>query len=123
MRPRNPDSTPGPRLFTFTPSAFIAMCADMASSPLVQLRVIQENKMIVVARMIVDLSEQQDKVISERQVLEGALAGFKNQDPKGVIIGRVLGIADALAVNSAGNLPYDFVKPGDQDAFRKIGHM
>ena len=123
VRPRNIDSTAGPRLYTFTRSAFIAMCADMASSPLVQQRVIQENKMIVVARMIADLNEQQDELISDRQVLEGALAGFKNQDVKGVIIGRVQGIADALAVNADGNKPYDLVTPAQQDAFRQIGHM
>lgn len=123
LRPRNLDSSSGPRRFDFTPASFIAMCADMASNPLVQLRVIQENKMIVVARMVMDLSEQQDELISERAILEGALAGFKNQDVEGKIIGRVLGIADALAVNADKNLPYDLVPPSKLDDFRGIGHM
>lgn len=123
VRPRNADSTPGPRLFTFTPSAFIAMCADMASSPFVQLRVVQETKMIVVARMIADISEQRDKVIAERLITKGALAGFKNQDLKGEIIGRVEGIADAMAVNADGNEPYTLVTPSEAAAFKQIGHM
>jgi hypothetical protein len=123
VRPRNADSSPGPRLFTFTQPAFIAMCADMASNPLVQYREIQENEMIVVARMIADLNEQQGQVISDRSTLEGVLLGFKNQDTKGVIIGRVEGIADALAVNADQNAPYDLVSPDHQDAFRKLAHM
>lgn len=123
IRPRNIDSTAGPRLFSFKPSAFIAMCADMASSPLVQLRLVQENKMIVVARMITDLSEQQDALIAERLILQGALAGFKNQDVKGEIIGRVQGIADALAINADGNEPYVLVQPSQAAAFREIGHI
>lgn len=123
LRPRNLDSSPGSRRFEFTPAAFIAMCADMASNPLVQLRVLQETKMIVVARMIVDLSNQQDELISERKILEGVLAGFKNQDVKGVIIERVLGIADALAVNADHNAPYDLVTSSQENDFRTIGHM
>lgn len=123
IRPRNADSSPGPRLFTFTQSSFIAMCADMASSPLVQLRAIQENKMIVVARMIADINEQQKDVISEREVLEGALEGFRNQDPQGVIIDRVEGIADALAVNADQNAPYDLVAADQQEAFEKLTRM
>lgn len=123
VRPRNPDSSPGPRLFNFTRPAFIAMCADMASNPLLQFREIQENKMIVVARMIADLNEQQDQVISERSTLEGLLLGFKNQDVKGVIIGRVQGIADALAVNADQNAAYDLVPPEKAEAFRKLTHM
>ncbi len=123
VRPRNADSTPGSRLFHFTRSSFIAMCADMASNPLLQMRVIQENKMIVVARMVADLNEQQDKVISERAVLEGALAGFRNQDVKGVIIDRAQGIADALAVNADQNAPYELVRQSQQKDFREIGHI
>ncbi len=123
VRPRNPDSTSGPRLYNFTQSAFIAMCADMASSPLVQVRMVQENKMIVVARMIADLNDQQAEVISERAVLEGVLLGFKNQDLKGVIIGRVQGIADALAVNADQNAAYDLVTLEQHGAFRDLGHM
>lgn len=128
VRPRNADSSAGPRLFTFTRPAFIAMCADMASNPLVQFRDVQENKMIVVARMIADLNEQnldeqQDQVISERATLAGVLLGFKNQDVKGVIIRRVQGIADALAVNADQNAPYDLVEPGHANAFRTLTHM
>jgi hypothetical protein len=123
VRPRNADSSPGPRLFAFTRAAFIRMCADMASSPLLQFRDIQENKMIVVARIVADLNEQQNQVISERATLEGVLLGFKNQDPDGMIIGRVQGIADALAINADHNEAYDLVEPDRRAAFRALANM
>ena len=120
LQVRGPESTIGGPIYTFTRSSFISLCADLASTHLLQVRVIQEIKMIVVARMIADLNEQQHELIPEREILKGVLLGFKNQDRKGVIIDRVLDIADAMA--KRGDV-YDLVPTSQQDAFRDLGHM
>jgi hypothetical protein len=120
LQVRGPESTIGGPIYNFTRSSFISLCADLASTNLVQVRVIQEIKMIVVARMIADLNEQQRELIPEREILKGVLLGFRNQDVKGVIIDRVLDIADAMALS--GDV-YDLVPAAQMDEFRELGHM
>lgn len=114
-----PATVTGP-VYTLSRASFIALCADIASTGFLQMRVTQEIKMIVVARMIADLNEQQHELIPEREILVGLLKGFEAQDRRGVIIGRVLGIADAMAESGA---EYALVPPAEMAAFRELGHM
>ena len=120
LQVRGPESIEGGPVYTLTRSSFISLCADIGSTGFVEFRVIQEIKMIVLARMIADLNEQQHELIPEREILEGVLLGFKDQDPKGLIIGRVLNIADAMAVTGG---VYDLVPADQQQAFADLGHM
>ena len=120
LQVRGPDGISTGPVYTFSRSSFIALCADIASTGFIEIRRVQELKMIVVARMIADLNEQQDELIPERDILAGLLMSFKNQDPKGVIIGRVQDIADAIAASGA---VHDFVPADQQKEFRELGHM
>jgi hypothetical protein len=122
LQPRGQESTEGPVVYSLTRSSFIKLCADLASTGSA-FRVTQEIKMIVVARMIADLSEQQEQVMPEREVLEGVLKGFKGHDRQGVVIGRVLAIADALATDADQQPAYDLVPVARLMDFRDIGHM
>ncbi|MBP6716133.1 MAG: hypothetical protein KA205_04670, partial [Acidobacteria bacterium] len=123
LQPRGQESQDGKLVYTLSRTSFIAMCAELASTGLIQVRVVQEIKMIVVARMIADLSEQQEQLMPEREVLEGVLLGFKQHDQHGVIIGRVLAIADALATEADDEPPYELVPAARLLDFRDIGHM
>ena len=120
LQVRRTDSLEGSEVSTLTRSSFISFCADIASEPPVQLRVVQETKMIVVARIIRDLDEQQQGLISEREILKGVLLGFADQDRRGVIINRVLDIADAMATTPA---TYDLVPADERDAFSRLAEM
>lgn len=122
LQPRNRDSTLGPTVFTLSRASFISLCADLASNGGL-FRVNQELRTIVLARVVADLNEQQHNPIAEREVLIDLLAGFKAQDRKGVIIDRVLGIADAMANDAAENAPYDLVPAALIQDFASLGHM
>jgi hypothetical protein len=122
---RGPESQPTGLVYTLTRSSFISFCADVASIDFIEIRTVQENKMIVAARMVLDLNGQlvnalANPFIAEREILAGVLQGFENRDRKGVIIGRVVDIADAIA---ATGVAYDLVPPQQAAEFHDIGHM
>ena len=121
IRVRGPESTHGDgKVWAFTRSSFIAFCADIASSPTFQVRTIQENKMIVAARMIADLNEQLNGLVPERETLIGALLTFENLDRKGVIIDRVLAIGDVIAARGS---VYELVPTDLAGSFGEFEHM
>ncbi len=66
-------------IYNFTPSSFLAMLAAIASGPLVQVPVVQQQQVLFLGRMILDLNSQAGGVIPDREIFSALAKVFRDK--------------------------------------------